>query len=302
MTKEQLLTLAPTAKAWIVTGLAANFSTIAEPYGILESPRRLCHFLAQAAHESAGFRTLEEYGGQPYWSRYEGRLDLGNNCAGDGVLYHGRGIFQLTGRANYRAMGTKISLGLEDDPHLAGEGDVSLRTACEYWKARRLQNPADSNDITEVTRRINGGFNGLAERKLYFRELKRSVRKTDVLHSHTVETAAQEIAALVLVSALLADARRRAAGGQIPVLRVSFAKILELAVKPMWLWADWGHGVLTDHQLDTIMKRGYQRARQWVTPPRRPRSCPRAVRQNTRAWPRLMQTHSITGPIQFELV
>ena len=169
VTKEQLLTLAPTAKAWIVTGLAANFSTIAEPYGILESPRRLCHFLAQAAHESAGFRTLEEYGGQPYWSRYEGRLDLGNNCAGDGVLYHGRGIFQLTGRANYRAMGTKISLGLEDDPHLAGEGDVSLRTACEYWKARRLQNPADSNDITEVTRRINGGFNGLAERKLYFR-------------------------------------------------------------------------------------------------------------------------------------
>ena len=140
------------------------------------------------------------------------------------------------------------------------------------------------------------------EHELYFRELKRSVRKTDVLHSHTVETAAQEIAALVLVSALLADERRRAAGGQIPVLRVSFAKILELAVKPMWLWADLGHGVLTDHQLDTIMKRGYQRARQWVTPPRRPRSCPRAVRQNIRAWPRLMQTHSITGPMQFQLV
>jgi putative chitinase len=169
VTKARLLVLAPTAKAWIITDFAANFSAIAEPYGILESPRRLCHFLAQAAHESAGFRTLEEYGGEPYWSRYEGRLDLGNNCAGDGVRYHGRGIFQLTGRANYRAMGTRISLGLEDDPHLAGEGEVSLRTACEYWKARRLQTPADSNDITEVTRRINGGFNGLAERKLYFR-------------------------------------------------------------------------------------------------------------------------------------
>ena len=169
VTKEQLLILAPTAKDWIITGLASNFSTIAEPYGILESPRRLCHFLAQAAHESDGFRTLEEYGGQPYWSRYEGREDLGNTCAGDGVRYHGRGIFQLTGRANYRTMGTRISLGLEDEPHLASEGEISLRTACEYWKSHRLQNPADSNDITEVTRRINGGFNGLDKRKLYFR-------------------------------------------------------------------------------------------------------------------------------------
>ena len=62
------------------------------------------------------------------------------------------------------------------------------------------------------------------EHELYFRELKRQVRRTDVLHSHTVETAAQEIAALVLVSALLAAERRRAAGGQLPVLRVSFTK------------------------------------------------------------------------------
>lgn len=140
------------------------------------------------------------------------------------------------------------------------------------------------------------------EHELYFRELKRSVRKSDVLQSHTVETAAQEIAALIVVSALLAEERRRAAGGQIPVLRVSFAKILELAIKPMWLWVDLGQGVLSDQQLRTIMKRGYERARKWVTPPRRARSCPRAVRQPIQAWPRLMQTHSITGPMQFQLV
>ncbi len=73
------------------------------------------------------------------------------------------------------------------------------------------------------------------EHELYFRELKRQVRKTDLLQSHTVETAAQEIAALVLVSALLAAERKRAAGGHLPVLRVSFTKILELCVKPMWL-------------------------------------------------------------------
>jgi Transposase DDE domain len=140
------------------------------------------------------------------------------------------------------------------------------------------------------------------EHELYFREVKRQVRKTDLLQSHTVETAAQEIAALVLVSALLAAERLRAAGGQMPVLRVSFAKLLELCVKPMWLWLDLGHGVLTDQQLTQIMKRGYTRMRRYVTPPRRARSCPRAVRQPIQAWPRLLQAHSIEGAMQFQLV
>ena len=169
VTADRLRMLTPTAKPWIISSLTASFAPVVEPYGILASPRRLCHFLAQAAHESAGFRTLEEFGGATYWSRYEGRADLGNTISGDGVRYHGRGIFQLTGRANYRAMGGKISVGLEDEPHLAAEGDVSLRTACEYWRSRRLDVPADSNDIREVTRRINGGFNGLADRQTYFR-------------------------------------------------------------------------------------------------------------------------------------
>ena len=140
------------------------------------------------------------------------------------------------------------------------------------------------------------------EHELYFRELKRQVRKTDLLQSHTTETAAQEIAALVLVSAVLADERLRAAGSQLPVLRVSFSKILELCVKPMWLWADLGHGILTDAQLTQIMKRGYARMRQYVTPPRRARSCPRAVRQPIQAWPRVLRAQSVTGPMQFQLV
>jgi hypothetical protein len=140
------------------------------------------------------------------------------------------------------------------------------------------------------------------EHELYFRELKRQVRKTALLQSHTVETAAQEIAALVLVSALLAAERQRAAGGQLPVLRVSFTKILELCVKPMWLWVDLGHGVLTAQQLTTIIRRGYRRMRRYVTPPRRARSCPRAMRQPIKAWPRLVKTHSIDGPMQLRLV
>lgn len=140
------------------------------------------------------------------------------------------------------------------------------------------------------------------EHELYFREVKRHLRKTAVLQSHTVETGAQEIAALVLVSALLAAERLRAAGGQLPVLRVSFTKLLELCVKPMWLWLDLGHGLLTDRQLTQIMQRSYQRMRRYVTPPRRARTCARAVRQPTRAWPRLLHPESINGPMQFHLV
>jgi hypothetical protein len=140
------------------------------------------------------------------------------------------------------------------------------------------------------------------EHELYFREVKRQVRKTDLLQSHTTETAAQEIAALVLVSALLAAERLRAAGGQIPVLRVSFTKILELCVKPMWLALDLGHGLLTDQQLNRMMTRGYARMRRYLTPPRRARTCPRAVRQPIQAWPRVRQTRSIEGAMHFQLV
>ena len=167
VTEDRLRMLTPTAKPWILASLTGNFAAVIEPYGILANPRRLCHFLAQAAHESAGFRTLEEFGGATYWSRWKAAPDLGTRPAATASAITA-GIFQLTGRANYRAMGGKISLGLEDEPDLAAEGDVSLRTACPSWKARRLDVLADNNDIREVTRRINGGFNGLAERQTYF--------------------------------------------------------------------------------------------------------------------------------------
>jgi hypothetical protein len=140
------------------------------------------------------------------------------------------------------------------------------------------------------------------EHELYFRELKRVIRKTDVLHSHTVITAAQEIAALIVVSALLADQRQRAAGGHVPVVRISFAKLLERCIKPMWLYLDLGAGVLTERQIKRILQRGYARARRYLTPPRRARTCPRAVRQPIQAWPRLLHPESITGEMHLQLV
>jgi hypothetical protein len=139
------------------------------------------------------------------------------------------------------------------------------------------------------------------EHELYFRELKRVVRKTDVLQSHTVITGAQEIAALVLASAVLADERHRAAG-RLPVLRVSFSKLLERCIKPMWFYLDVAPDLLTERQIAEIVRRSYARARQYVTPPRRARTCPRAVRQPIQAWPRVLQAESITGEMHFRLV
>jgi hypothetical protein len=140
------------------------------------------------------------------------------------------------------------------------------------------------------------------EHELYFRELKRQVRRTDVLQSHTVVTAAQEVAALVLVSAVLATERARAAAGQVPVLQISFSKLLEQCVKPMWFYLDVAHGVLTEPQIRTIMRRSYARARTYVVAPRRARTCPRAVRQPVHAWPRMLQPQSTYGAMTFQLV
>jgi hypothetical protein len=126
------------------------------------------------------------------------------------------------------------------------------------------------------------------------------VRKTDVLQSHTVITGAQEIAALVLASAVLADERRRAAG-RVPALRVSFSKLLERCVKPLWFYLDIAPDILTERQIREIARRTYARARRYVTPPRRARSCPRAVRQPMQAWPRLLHAESTTGDMHVQI-
>jgi len=139
------------------------------------------------------------------------------------------------------------------------------------------------------------------EQELYFREVKRHVRRGDLLQSHTVETGAQEIAAIVLASALLAVERARAANGTLPVLRVSFVKMLRV-VHAMWLAIDLGEGVLSESQITLMLKRGYQRMQKHLTPVRRSRSCPRAVRQPVTGWPRLMKAESVEGPFEFTIV
>ena len=139
------------------------------------------------------------------------------------------------------------------------------------------------------------------EEELYFREVKRHVRRGDLLQSHTVDTGAQEIAAIVLASALLAVERARIANGTVPPLRVSFAKMLRV-VEGMWFTLDVAAPVLTEAQTQYVLTRMDERMRRYLTPPRRARSCPRAVRQPVTGWPRLMKAESIEGPFECTIV
>jgi len=138
------------------------------------------------------------------------------------------------------------------------------------------------------------------EHELFYRQLKRQLRRGDLLASHTVETGAQEIAALLLAASLLAAERARAANGEVEVLRVSFVKLLEL-LRPLWLVLALGADVLEEWQKEELSRRMYEQARRCLTPERRARSCPRAVRQPVSRWPRLMENESWTGPVTIKL-
>ncbi|HYI39980.1 MAG TPA: glycoside hydrolase family 19 protein [Allosphingosinicella sp.] len=142
--------------------LALGAAVHVDVYGISHTPLRLAHFLAQLAHESMGFVYMEEIASG---AAYEGRNDLGNVIVGDGRRYKGRGPIQLTGRSNYRRFGQKIGIDLESHPEIAALPSVGMLTACLYWSDHGLNELADADDILAITRRINGGTNGLADRK-----------------------------------------------------------------------------------------------------------------------------------------
>lgn len=132
-----------------------------DDYGILR-PLRLAHFMGQLSHESGRFQYMEEIASG---AAYEGRRDLGNTQAGDGRRFKGRGPIQLTGRANYRAAGVRLGLPLESQPTIAARPEVGALIALDYWRQRGINAQADRDDLLRVTRLINGGTNGLADRR-----------------------------------------------------------------------------------------------------------------------------------------
>ena len=131
---------------------------------------RVAAFIAQIAHESGQLRYKEEIASG---EAYEGRRDLGNVRSGDGKRYKGRGLIQLTGRANYRQAGKAMNLPLEDDPEMAVRDPyINAAIAGWYWQSRNINAAADREDFKKVTRLINGGLNGYEDRQLFWERAK----------------------------------------------------------------------------------------------------------------------------------
>jgi putative chitinase len=142
----------------------------------IEAPARAAAFLAQLAHESGQFRFMEElWGPTAAQQRYEPQsplaTTLGNTDPGDGRRFKGRGPIQITGRANYRRFGDLLGIQLIADPPRAALPELAFRIAALFWSKKGLNELADlatDDAFREITRRINGGFNGLEERRTFY--------------------------------------------------------------------------------------------------------------------------------------
>ena len=185
LTLQQLITIMPNARAKAGIFLPALNAAMLE-FGIT-TPARQASFLAQLAHESGQLAYVRElWGPTPAQVRYERDFtaawppkartdrnqlpfDLGNSQVGDGSRYRGRGLIQVTGRSNYAACGKALGLDLLAQPALLEQTVNACRSAGWFWQSRGLNVLADAGDQVAVTRRINGGTNGLAERLAYFK-------------------------------------------------------------------------------------------------------------------------------------
>lgn len=129
---------------------------------VIDTPRQIAHFIAQLAHESGSLLYPEELASG---SAYDGRTDLGNTQPGDGPRYKGRGLIQLTGRNNYRDYSQFTGIDYLSNPTLLATDPVAcVDVACWFWKTRGIGPLAEADDARAVTKRINGGYNGLDDR------------------------------------------------------------------------------------------------------------------------------------------
>ncbi|WP_223483627.1 glycoside hydrolase family 19 protein [Pseudomonas sp. A-RE-19] len=163
LTQQQLLQILPKAGAKACVFVPV-LNTAMQRYQIVGS-KRIAAFIAQIGHESGQLRNVREiWGPTPAQSGYEGRKDLGNTKPGDGSKYRGRGLIQVTGRANYAACGEALGLDLIAQPELLEMPQNAAMSAAWFWKQNGLNDLADRDQFNSITRRINGGLNGLQDR------------------------------------------------------------------------------------------------------------------------------------------
>ena len=169
-------------------------SKILPDYDINTVPR-VAAFLAQTAHESGGYRALTEnlnyraetlskvwpskfppdvaaqYAHNPEAianRAYASRMGNGDEASGDGFRYCGRGLIQLTGKANYTAFAQSIDTPVEEIPEFLGTFEGAIQSACWFWENNNLNAVADAGDLVHMTKIINGGTLGLDDRTARF--------------------------------------------------------------------------------------------------------------------------------------
>jgi putative chitinase len=165
---EQLGTIAPNSNEDRLRLLVPYLNQAMIHYGI-DTPLRICYFLAQTAEESDGYATNREYASG---DEYEGRTNLGNTEQGDGRRFKGRGLIELTGRENYYNCGQALGVDLIANPERLEDYDLACYSAGWYWFTHSLNNYADVDDLTSITEIINGGLNGYDTRLEYLSRAK----------------------------------------------------------------------------------------------------------------------------------
>lgn len=131
---------------------------------------RLAAFLAQVGHESGRMRYTEEIASG---RKYEGRKDLGNTQKGDGMRFKGRGLIQITGRANYTELSNDVGVDFVGAPLNLCLPEWAVMSACWFWQKRGLNELADEYRFRDITKKINGGYNGLEDREKLYERCKR---------------------------------------------------------------------------------------------------------------------------------
>lgn len=169
ITEKDLIDIMPNARSQAGVFVSALNSAMERRH--IDSPKRIAAFLAQVGHESGQLRYVRELGNNQYLSKYDTgtlALRLGNTpeADGDGQKYRGRGLIQITGRSNYR----QCSVGLFGDerllslPELLEQPQWAAESAAWFWEQKGLNALADRDEFNTITRRINGGLNGLQDR------------------------------------------------------------------------------------------------------------------------------------------
>ena len=169
VTGSQITSMFPDVKGDTATQYA-EYLNEAFRMASVNTKRRMAHFLGQVGHESGGLTTFSEWykgkNAEAYFNKkYGSRKDLGNTVKTDGYKYRGRGPIQVTGKANYELCGKALDLDLVAKPDLLLEPKYGFRAAAWFWAKRKINTYADADNLTMVTKRVNGGTNGISDRK-----------------------------------------------------------------------------------------------------------------------------------------